>query len=332
MLPISEIISQLETPKSIFITCHQKPDADAIGSTLGLYHYLKMKGHDATVVSPNEIPDFLDWMPGKDTILNFEAESKVCLEVLEKADLIFCLDFNHLSRTKLLEEPLRNATQKRILIDHHLEPEPLVFYAGTSDSEKSSTCEMIFDFIKQCGDEAMINTDIATCLYTGAMTDTGSFRFPSTGAGVHEMIAFFKKAGLKHAPIHEAIYDAWSVARMRFIGFALYQKMELILDNQVSIIALSEEEMKPFNLSSGDTEGLVNQPLGITSVKVSVLLTEKNGLIKLSFRSKGQIDVSSFSRANFNGGGHFNAAGGASTDSMEDTVNKIKTLISSIIP
>ena len=332
MLSIDHIFQALESPKKIFITTHQKPDADAIGSSLGLCHYLKQKGHQPTVVVPNELPDFLHWMPGVDTVLNFESEPKTCMGVLKEAELIFCLDFNHLSRVKLLEDPLRNAVQPLILIDHHLQPEAEVFYAGISDPEKSSTCEMIYDFVLQVGDQELINDDIARCLYTGAMTDTGSFRFPATNANVHEMIAFFKKRGLQHSRIHEDVYDSWTENRMRFIGYAMHQKMEVSANGKLAIIALSEEEIRPFNLLAGDTEGLVHRPLGIHTVKVSVLLTQKNGLIKLSFRSKGQIDVSSFSREYFNGGGHFNAAGGSSEESMEATLKKLKSLITNIIP
>lgn len=331
MLSIDHIFSTLETPKKIFITTHQKPDADAIGSTLGLYHYLTLKGNQPTVVVPNELPDFLHWMPGVDTILNYESEPKLGLKALEEADLIFCLDFNHLSRIKLLEEPVRQSNLQRILIDHHLEPEAAVFYAGTSDPDKSSTCEMVYDFICQMGDKELINDDIARCLYTGTMTDTGSFRFPATNANVHEMIAFFKHRGLKHSQIHEDVYDAWSENRMRFVGYAMYQKMEILEKGKLSIIALSEDELKPYHLLAGDTEGLVNMPLGITTVKVSVLLTQKNGLVKLSFRSKGNVDVSTFSRKYFNGGGHFNAAGGASELSVEETVQRLKALLPEIL-
>lgn len=331
MLSIDHIFPALESPKKIFITTHQKPDADAIGSSLGLYHYLKLKGHTPTVVVPNELPDFLDWMPGIDTVLNFESEPKPCIQILKECDLIFCLDFNHISRIKLLEPVIREATQAKILIDHHLQPEAEVFYAGTSIPEKSSTCEMIYDFIKQNGDLSLINDDIARCLYTGAMTDTGSFRFPATNANVHEMIAYFKTIGLNHSKIHEDVYDSWKENRMRFIGYAMYQKMEILERSSISLIAFTEEEMKPFNLLSGDTEGLVNMPLGINTVKVSVLATQKAGLIKLSFRSKGDVDVSTFARKHFNGGGHFNAAGGASELSMEETVAKLKSLLPGLV-
>lgn len=332
MHPIEYIFPILAEPKKIFITTHQKPDADALGSSLGLYHYLIQKGHEVTVAIPNELPDFLHWMPAIETVLNYESEPKMCEQAIAACDLIFCLDFNHLSRIKGLEAPLRAATQPRVLIDHHLQPEANVFFCGTSNPDKSSTCEMIFDFIRQCGDEDLINNDIAQCLYTGAMTDTGSFRFPATTGSVHEMIAFFKHRGLEHSIIHQHVYDSWSANRMRFIGYALYQKMDIASSGKYGIIALSSKDMEPFNLMSGDTEGLVNYPLSIEGVQVAVLITEKNGEIKMSFRSKGNIDVSTFARTHFNGGGHFNAAGGRSDLGFEATIEKLKSLIGNIIP
>ncbi|HTO16173.1 MAG TPA: DHH family phosphoesterase [Edaphocola sp.] len=331
MLHIEQIFEELKEPKKIFITCHQKPDADAIGSTLGLYHYFKLKGHQPFVVVPNEMPGFLNWLPEVDQVMNFESEPKNCLKILKESDLIFCLDYNHLSRVKGLEKPLREAVQKKILIDHHLEPELDVFYAGTSDAQKSSTCEMVYDFIVKMGDQDIINNDIAVCLYTGTLTDTGSFRFSASRASTHRMVAFFKDIGLEHSIIHERIFDSWTENRMRFIGHALEKKMEILEDGKLGIIFFTDEELKSFNILTGDTEGLVNLPLSIESVKVSVLLTQKNGLIKLSFRSKGQIDVSSFSRKYFNGGGHLNAAGGSSIENMEATLNKIKTTIKEIL-
>src|SRR5690606_33091663 len=194
-----------------------------------------------------------------------------------------------------------------------------------------STCEMVYDFICRGGDKHLINNDIAVSLYTGTMTDTGSFRFPATNANVHEMIAYFKSIGLEHSIIHERVYDAWSERRMRFIGYALYQKMEVLEDGKAAIIAFTEEEMKPFQLLAGDTEGLVNMPLGISSVRVSVLLTQKNGLIKLSFRSKGSLDVNQFARSYFNGGGHMNAAGGSSDQDMPATLERLKNLLPQLL-
>jgi phosphoesterase RecJ-like protein len=327
MKNIREVLPLLQEPKKIFITTHHRPDGDALGSTLGLYHFLIQQGHMPTVVSPSEVPDFLMWMPGIDTVLNFESEPKQALKVLAEADLIFCLDFNSFSRIKTMEEPLVKATQPKILIDHHLRPDEASFTYGMSEPEKSSTCEMVYDFIQIAGGEQYISNEVSQCLYTGLMTDTGSFRFPITTAAVHEMIADLKHRGLEHAVIHQYIYDSWSVERMRFLGYVLYEKMQIFPEQNIGIIALSLEDQSKFKISTGDTEGMVNYPLSIESVTMAVLLTEKKDEVRMSFRSKGAIDVSTFAATNFNGGGHFNAAGGRSKDSLEITLKKLKELL-----
>src|SRR5690606_1502858 len=192
---------------------------------------------------------------------------------------------------------------------------------------KSSTCEMVYDFIRLAGDEQYLSQEVMQCLYAGTMTDTGSFRFPVTTASVHEMIADFKHRGLNHSIIHQYVYDSWSAERMRFLGFVLYQKMEIFDKQSLGIIALSKEDQKSFNISTGDTEGMVNYPLSIENINMAVMLTEKKDEVRLSFRSKGAIDVSSFAAQHFNGGGHFNAAGGRSTASFSDTLAKLKSLL-----
>ena len=327
MNSIIEALPLLTEPRKIFITTHHKPDGDALGSTLGLYHYLVQKGHQPVVISPSEVPDFLMWMPGIDTVLNFESEPKQCLKILQESDLIFCLDFSRLDRIRAMEEPLRQATQPKILIDHHLNPDMEAFAYGMSEPGKSSTCEMVYDFIKLAGDEQYISNDVAQCLYTGVMTDTGSFRFPITTASVHEMLADLKHRGLEHAIIHQHIYDSWSEERMRFLGYVLYQKMEIFPKQHAGIIALTQEDQQKFKVATGDTEGVVNYPLSIENVTVSVMLTEKKDEVRMSFRSKGNIDVSTFAAQHFNGGGHFNAAGGRSALSLEETLKKLKTLL-----
>ena len=327
MKDIREVLPLLEQPKKIFITTHHKPDGDALGSTLGLYHFLIQKGHQPIVVSPSEVPDFLTWMPGIETVLNFESEPKQALKILAEADLIFCLDFNRLERIKSMEEALANALQPKVLIDHHLKPDEPAFTYGMSQPDKSSTCEMVYDFIKISGEEQYINSAVAQCLYTGLMTDTGSFRFPITTASVHEMIADLKHRGIEHAIIHQHIYDSWSAERMRFLGFVLYERMQIFEKQKIGIIALSLEDQNKFKISTGDTEGMVNYPLSIEDVSMAVMLTEKKDEVRLSFRSKGDIDVATFSAENFGGGGHFNAAGGRSKESLEATLVKLKGLL-----
>jgi len=327
MLDISAALPLLDSPKKIFITTHHKPDGDALGSSLGLYHYLIQKGHSVTVVSPSEVPDFLQWMPGIETVLNFESEPKQALQVLSDCDLIFCLDFNSLSRIKAMEAALREAPQPKILIDHHLLPEADVFIYGVSAPEKSSTCEMIYDFILLDKGADLLNEAIMQCLYTGMMTDTGSFRFSSTTGSVHTMVADFKSRGFQHSLIHDQIYDSWSEKRMRFLGFVLYEKMEIYPEQKTGLIAISNEEIKRLGSGTADTEGMVNYPLSIAGIEKSILIIERKDEVKLSFRSKGTIDVSSFAREHFNGGGHLNAAGGQSKESLEQVKTKIKNLL-----
>ncbi len=285
MQQIQGVFPLLQAPRKIFITTHHKPDGDAIGSMLGLALYLVKKGHHVTAVSPGDLPDFLEWMPGVPEMLNYEAQPKESLEALSNADLIFCLDFNDFSRTKHLEQFLADATQPKILIDHHLFPKPVWDY-GMSIPEKSSTCEMVYDFINMLGDNALIDNDIAACLYTGVMTDTGSFKFPITSASVHTMVADLKNRGLDHTRIHEAVYDSWSEDRMRFLGYVLIEKMEIFRKYNSALIALSRKDQKLFKTQNGDTEGLVNYPLSISGITFATLITERSDEVKLSFRSK----------------------------------------------
>lgn len=326
MLAIEAVLPLLSTSKKVFITTHYKPDGDAMGSSLGLYHYLLQKGHQPVIVSPSAIPDFLHWMPGMDNVLNFEAEPKTCLQKLKEADYIFCLDFNRLNRIKKLETELRNAPQMKILIDHHLLPESSIFQFGISEPEKSSTCEMVYDFIKLDKEDTFLSQDVMKCLYTGVMTDTGSFRFPVTTASVHRMVADFKEHGLEHSEIHDEVFDVWSENRMRLLGYALYEKMQVFQESRTGIICLSKADLEMFHAASGDTEGLVNYPLSILGIHCAILLIERKDEIKLSFRSKGNLDVSTIAKDYFNGGGHFNAAGGSSSETMENTLKQVKSI------
>jgi phosphoesterase RecJ-like protein len=329
MKPIIEVVAQLKTSKKIAITCHYRPDGDAIGSSLGLYHYLCLKGHEVMPITPNEVPDFLSFLPGFESLVNFEALPSKATEFIQAADYIFCLDYNNLSRVHALTPFLEAATQELILIDHHLQPSD-VFTYGISDSSKSSTCEMVYDFIDAAGDAAIVNQHIATCIYTGMLTDTGSFRFPSTSARVHEIIMHLKNKGLQHHLVHEAVYDNWTLNRLQFMGFVLSQKMEVFPELHSGIIALSSEEMERFQLQNGDTEGLVNYPLSIQGIKFAALITEKEKEIRLSLRSKGNVDVNTLARTHFNGGGHFNAAGGKSNLTLTETITKLKEILNDL--
>ncbi len=331
MRPIQDAFPLLQTPKKIFITTHHKPDGDAIGSMLGLCHYLTKKGHHVSAVSPGDIPDFLSWMPGVDIMMNYESTLTEVLKVLSDCDLIFGVDFNGFGRTKHLTTALAEAKQPKILIDHHLMPEQVWDY-GMSIPEKSSTAEMVYDFINMNNDNALIDKDIAACLYTGVMTDTGSFRFPITSASVHEMVADLKHKGLDHSLIHDEVYDSWTLGRMRFLGYVLVDRMEIFPKYNAGLISLTRKEMNLFNVRNGDTEGLVNYPLSISGVRFATLITERSDEVKLSFRSKGDFDVSAFAREYFDGGGHFNASGGRSKTSFIETVAYFKKILSDIHP
>lgn len=331
MRPIQDILPLLETPKNIFITTHHKPDGDAIGSMLALYHYLTKKGHHVTPVTPGELPEFLMWIPGVRQLLNYEAEPDAVKAALQQADYIFGLDFNDFSRTKHLTQLLHEAQQPKVLIDHHLMPADVWAY-GMSVPEKSSTCEMVYDFINLSGDNQLIDKNIAECIYTGVLTDTGSFRFPVTSPYTHRLVADLMEKGLQHSKVHEYIYDSWSVKRMHFVGYVLLEKMEIFPQYKAGIISLTKKDMKLFEISSGDIEGLVNYPLSIANIRFSTLITERSDEVKLSFRSKGDFDVSSFARQYFNGGGHFNASGGRTTQSFTDTVTLFKQILSDIHP
>ncbi len=324
MQSINEIYQQITSPKQIVITMHQKPDGDAMGSTLGLYHFLLQFGHNITVISPTNWASFLNWMPGCKSVLDYERDTEKSNGIIDKADWIFCLDFNTISRTKRMEDKLTKATAKRILIDHHQEPQMDAFAYGVSDISKSSTAEMVYDFIIDSGFTDKINKDVATCLYAGVMTDTGSFRFPSSSACVHRMIADLKEKGLEHSIIHEALFDNFSENRFRFIGNVLLNRMEVFYEYNTALIAIPQADLIKYDIKTGDTEGLVNFPLSIEGIKLAAIIIDRGEERKCSFRSKGQFDVNTFARKYFNGGGHYNAAGGSSKESLEAAVLEFK--------
>lgn len=303
---------------------HQKPDGDAMGSSLGLYHFLLQFGHTITVISPTNWASFLNWMPGCKSVLDYERDTEKANTLIDNADWIFCLDFNVISRTKRMEDKLTNAKAKRILIDHHQEPQTTAFAYGVSDTSKSSTAEMVYDFIVGSGFTDKINKDVAACLYAGVMTDTGSFRFPSTTASVHNMVAGLKEKGLEHSIVHEALFDNFTENRFRFIGNVLLNRMEVFYEYNTALIAVPQADLIKYDIKTGDTEGLVNFPLSIEGIKLAAIIIDRGEERKCSFRSKGSFDVNTFARKYFNGGGHYNAAGGSSKEPLEATIAEFK--------
>ena len=324
---ISDIKSLLRSPKNIVIVPHKNPDGDAIGSTLGLCHYLKSYSHNAVIIAPNDYPEFLKWMPGESSILKFESHQADSESLIENADLIFTLDFNALHRIGDMEIPVKKASALKIMIDHHQQPDDYAKYIY-SDAGMSSTCEMIYNFIEMLGDTDKIDADIATCLYVGLMADTGSFRFPATTSRTHQVISQLIDKGAKNSEIHNNVYDTNSYNRLQLLGRAM-QNLNVIPELQTAYISLSQEELDTFNFKKGDTEGFVNYALSLKGIILAAIFIEskQDGIIKISLRSKGEFSVNEFSRAHFNGGGHTNAAGGRSDASLEETIEKFITIL-----
>ena len=306
---------------------HQKPDPDAMGSSLALAGILTQLGHTVTVISPTNWPDFLKWMPGCKNVIDFEAGREKAIAALNAAEWLFCLDFNAIYRTKNMAAKINEIDCIKILIDHHQQPEIESFNYGNSDVTKSSTCEMVYDFIIESGNSQLINADIAGCLYAGIIGDTGSFRFPATSADVHNMVASLKQNGLQHTLIHEHLYDNFLEDRLRFIGHVLLYRMEVFYEYNAALIAIPKADLLKFNVRTGDTEGLVNYPLSIQGIKLAGLVIDRDEERKWSFRSKGNFDVNTFARKYFNGGGHFNASGGRTPDSLQITIQQFKKAI-----
>lgn len=306
---------------------HQKPDADAMGSALGLCHFLKKFGHEVTVISPTNWAAWLNWMPGCKSVLNYDREKEKADTILTNADYLFCLDFNIFHRTKHMAAKLYEIKCKKILIDHHREPDVASFDYGISNAAKSSTCEMIFDFIKEMGHEAMLDADISTCLYSGVVTDTGSFRFAATTASVHKMVARLMESGIDHAQIQSNLFDNFLENRLRFIGHVLTNRLTFFYEYNTALIAIPKEDIFKYEIKTGDTEGLVNLPQAVQDIKLVGLVIDRDEERKWSFRSKGDFDCNNFARQYFNGGGHFNASGGNSKDSLQQTIEKFKLAI-----
>lgn len=326
---IKNIKELLATSEKIVIIPHKNPDGDAIGSTLALHHYLKKKGHQSTVITPNEYPLFLKWIPGEDAILKFSVDTSTCRTKINEADIIFTLDFNHFSRTGDLEPLLQKSNAAFVMIDHHQQPDT---YAKVtySDTTMSSTCQMVYHFIEKLEDLDLVNSDIATCLYVGIMTDTGSFRFRSTTSTTHNVIADLIDRGADNAEIHEKIYDTNTYSQLQLKGIAL-KNLKVLPSYHTAYITLSQQELDDHNFKKGDTEGLVNIGLSLQGIKFAVIFIENKaeGIIKISLRSKGDFSVNNFSRNHFEGGGHHNAAGGKSELSLHQTVDKFISILPS---
>ena len=319
---------EISSPRKIFITTHVKPDADALGSSLGMANYLVKKGHEVTVVTPTDYPSFLTWMKGNDEVLDFSNPQHTALatQKLEEADVIFCMDFSVLKRVNELGEMIRSSDAFVVNIDHHQDPEDFADFRYWSTAA-AATCELIYELIVELGDEKLLDKDIAECLYAGIMTDTGGFRHPNTTKNVHLVVAELVDLGADISQIANLIYDSNSVNRLKFIGFAISRRLVVREDLQMAYFAISKKDLKKYQSRTGDTEGLVNYALSLDGIKLAALFSEREDGIKISFRSSSEVAVNKFAAEYFDGGGHKNASGGKSPLSLKETVERFETLV-----
>jgi phosphoesterase RecJ-like protein len=320
----------LSTPQKVVIVTHFKPDADALGSSLGLAGFLARKGHSVQVITPSDYPDFLSWMPGNKRVLAFQKESdqqvQLILNHLKEAEILFCLDFSGLSRIHDLGEPVRQSKAVKVMVDHHLEPEKFADFECWN-VHSASTAGLIYELIRDLGETNLIDTDIANCLYAGLMTDTGGFRHNNTRHEEFEIASALVARGAKPHEVAKQIYDTNSLERLRLTGFVLANKLNILPEFRTAYITLTAEELAQFGAQTGDTEGLVNYGLSIKGVKLSVLMYDRKDEIKLSFRSLNDFSVNAMARKYFNGGGHRNASGGNTKLSLDETLRKFLAIL-----
>jgi phosphoesterase RecJ-like protein len=327
MQNISAFREYLNQPRKAIILTHVKPDADALGSSLGLARYLKKKGHSVQVITPSDYPDFLGWMPGNNEVVIFQKEKpQTAQRLITQADIVFCLDFSSLNRINELGEMVRASGAKKVLIDHHLEPEKFADFEQWDDTA-ASTAELVYQLIDQLGDKDLIDAPLADCLYAGIMTDTGGFRHSNTNYKVFNIAGALVASGADPSKVSKLIYDTNTVERLRLMGYVLSEKLQVLPEYRTAYITLSAEDLKKFASQTGDTEGLVNYGLSIKGIKLSVLLSDRKENIKLSFRSLGDFSVNDLARKYFNGGGHRNAAGGQTNLTLEQTLQKFLELL-----
>lgn len=323
--------NQLSRPKNIVVIPHKNPDGDAMGSTLALQQFLSNQGHNSIVIAPNSYPHFLKWLPGNEDVIIYENNQESADKKIEEADFIFTLDFNTLERSGSMTHILQNTQSTFVMIDHHQQPGDYADFMY-SVATASSTCELVYDFFDKLEQIDQITPEIATCLYTGIMTDTGSFRFSSTSGHTHRVIANLIEKGANNAVIHQNIFDTNSLNQLNLLGVAL-KNLKVIEKKHTAYITLTQKELDDHKFKKGDTEGFVNYGLSVKGVIFAAIFIENKdeGIIKISLRSKGDFDVNKVARTHFDGGGHINAAGGKSDKSMtattryfEDSLNDYK--------
>jgi len=312
--------------KQVVILIHINPDGDALGSSLGLQMLLEKLGHTCKVISPNDYPGFLKWLPGSDQVIILEESPVDAMMILQQAEIIFAVDFNELTRIQKLNDAFAVSRAHKILIDHHPEPDMEVHYL-LSDITASSTAELVYRFIKDTGLHQWMDRDIASCLFTGIMTDTGCFSYNSSERKTWETVAELLDYGIDKDRLYALTYDNYSADRMRLLGYGLNERMEVFPEYRTGFIWLTRKDLKKYHFEVGDSDGFVNYPLSIKGIRFSALFIEKDDYVRISFRSKGNFAVNDFSRKYFNGGGHANASGGESFLSLEETVRRFRELL-----
>ena len=320
------IAEKLSKPLQILITTHTNPDGDAIGSSLALSFYLKKKNHAVQVMAPDPFPDFLAWMPGQEDILIFSKDKSECIRAIGNADLIIAADFNNFSRLNDAAVLVRQSKAVKVLIDHHLYASDEFDYK-ISISRISSTSELVYNFIEAMGDLILLDKNIAECIYAGIITDTGSLSYACNYVNTYMIIAELIRLGIDGEHLHRLIYDTYSESRLRLLGYSISDQLVVLPDYHTAFITLSSADLLKFNHQIGDTEGVVNYALSIKDINLAALFMERDGVVKISFRSKGNFSVDSFAREHFNGGGHRNAAGANCDTSLEDTVLKFRQIL-----
>jgi phosphoesterase RecJ-like protein len=327
MFDLASLTDLLTKPQKIVITTHHKPDGDAMGSSLGLYNYLIQQGHHARVIAPTDYPDFLSWLPGNENVIIYTEHREEAAALIAEAKLIFCLDFNALSRINDMGELVGESNAYKIMIDHHLEPADFDDYRHW-DINACATAQLVYDFIvNELHHKELVNKDVATCLYTGIMTDSASFRLPNTTSTVHRIVADLIDAGAVNWRIHELVYNSASESRLRFLGHCLANCLEVLPEFNTAIIAVSKQDLERFDVETGDTEGVVNYALSMASIRLAAFIVERSDRVKLSLRSKGEFPANEICKKYFNGGGHRNAAGGHSEDSLEQVIQQFKQIL-----
>lgn len=333
---MKEIIKELKhlidskSKKKIVITTHKSPDGDAIGSSLAIYHLLNKIDHTVHLITPNDYASSLHWLPGNNNVIIYDEQIENANKITKDADIILMLDFNNINRIGDFADTIANSSAVKVLIDHHEDPSNNLADIMISKPQCSSTAELLYEVIDNMSMTQYLDKDIAECLYVGIMTDTGSFKYPSTTERTHEIVSKLIKYGANNSKIHDLIYDNSSENRIKLLGYCLNNKLLVYPENNSAIISLNANELKKFNFQKGDTEGFVNYCLSIKDIKFAAFVAEKDGIVKLSLRSKGDIRVNDIAKKNFNGGGHINAAGGVSQLSVNDTIKELEKIINNL--